>query len=183
MHRSIVIHMERAPRTVRLTRFDRKQAEQAAVFDAIYRVVYQWSRDCILDLDPPMPRELHNRRAENWRVLIAIADACGHGEMAREAAVALSEGHQDEDPIVELLMAWRDVFDTRRVDRLASADIVADLVSLEDAPWSEWRGIRGDQQPRKLSQAELARLLRPFRIFPKTIWPLGTLLAGLIPPP
>jgi len=28
--------------------------------------------------------------------------------------------------------------------------------------WSEWRGIHGNQQPRKLSQGELAKLLEPF---------------------
>jgi Protein of unknown function (DUF3631) len=32
-------------------------------------------------------------------------------------------------------------FDARRVDQLASADIVVGLHGLEDATWSEWRGI------------------------------------------
>jgi phage replication-related protein YjqB (UPF0714/DUF867 family) len=68
-------------------------------------------------------------------------------------------------------------FDARRVDRLASADIVVDLHGLEDATWSEWRGIGGDQQPRKLSQGELAKQLRRFR-FPKSVWPLGPRAAG-----
>jgi hypothetical protein len=35
--------------------------------------------------------------------------------------------------------------------------------------WSEWRGIHGNQQPRRLSQGELARLLEPFHIRPQTI--------------
>jgi hypothetical protein len=35
--------------------------------------------------------------------------------------------------------------------------------------WPEWRGIHGNQQPRKLSQGELAKLLEPFQIRPRTI--------------
>jgi Protein of unknown function (DUF3631) len=43
---------------------------------------------------------------------------------------------------------------------------------MDDAPWGEWRGLHDDQQSRKLSQGELARLLAPFWIRPRTIWPL-----------
>jgi hypothetical protein len=43
------------------------------------------------------------------------------------------------------------------------------LTAMDDAPWSEWRGIHGNQQPRKLSPGELARLLEPFQIRPQTI--------------
>ena len=35
--------------------------------------------------------------------------------------------------------------------------------------WSEWRGVRDDQQPHKLSTSELARLLRQFRIVPRSM--------------
>ena len=35
----------------------------------------------------------------------------------------------------------------------------------------DWKGLRDDQQPRRLSQGELARLLKGFRIRPKAIWP------------
>ena len=45
------------------------------------------------------------------------------------------------------------------------------LNEMDDASWSEWRGVRDVQQPRPLSQGELALLLRPFRIRPRTIWP------------
>ena len=45
--------------------------------------------------------------------------------------------------------------------------LVADLVNLDSAPWSEWRGIKDDQQPRKLSEHTLAALLKPFQIRPK----------------
>jgi Protein of unknown function (DUF3631) len=174
MRRSIVIRMERAPSHVNLKRFDSLSTDQKAHFDALYEVLFQWSRRCELDRDPAMPKRLHNRRADNWRVLLAIADACDRGSLAREAAVAMSRQHEDEDAVIELLTDVRKIFDVRNADRLASVVIVHDLHEIEDAAWSEWRGIRGDQQPRKLSQTNLSSLLRPFHIKPRSIWPLGS---------
>jgi Protein of unknown function (DUF3631) len=114
-----------------------------------------------------------NRQADNWRPLIAIADAFGPhwGEAARDAAVTFQKGYNDEDAGVTLLSDIRDIFNARRVDRLASATIVAALNDLADGPWCEWRGVRDDQSPRRLSQGELARLLTSFGIRPRSIWP------------
>jgi hypothetical protein len=116
--------------------------------------------------DPAMPGQLRNRPADNWRPLIAIADAFGAAwaARAREAAIAFAGEHQDEDAAVVLLRDIRDIFDGRRVDRLPSKAIVDRLNNADDAMWSEWRGIHGNQQPRKLSQGELAKLLEPQRI-------------------
>ena len=38
--------------------------------------------------------------------------------------------------------------------------------------WSEWRGPLDNQVPHKLSPGSLALMLAPFKIRPKTIWPL-----------
>jgi hypothetical protein len=90
-----------------------------------------------------------NRQADNWRPLIAIADAFGPhwGEAARDAAVTFQKGYNDEDAGVTLLSDIRDIFNARRVDRLASATIVAALNDLADGPWCEWRGVRDDPEP------------------------------------
>jgi hypothetical protein len=92
--------------------------------------------------------------------------------VAREAALAMSRDHHDKDAAVELLINLRWIFDERGVDRLASAEIIRVLNAI-DGQWSEWRGIHGDQQPRQLSQHELSRMLRPFGIIPRSIWPPG----------
>jgi hypothetical protein len=172
LHRSVVIHMERA--AVQLTRFDPKTVlEQAQDCIIAYQETLAWAQQCELNLDPPMPEGLRNRSADNWRVLLSIADACSPawGKAAREAAIALSKS-QDEDLSVLLLSDIRDIFDRRpTVDRLASAVIVAGLNELPDALWSEWRGPRDDQTPRRFSAGQLARMLSPFGIRPKTIWP------------
>jgi Protein of unknown function (DUF3631) len=165
--------MERAP-NAKLARFDPKTIpRQKADCDTIYRETFEWMRQCQPAFDPPMPPELKNRQADNWRILLAVADACSPewGAAAREAAVALSAG-QDEDLGVQLLSNIRGIFNRHpATDRLASAIIIADLVDLPDGLWSEWRGPRDDQQPRKLSQSGLALMLAPFRIKPRTIWP------------
>ena len=54
---------------------------------------------------------------------------------------------------------------------MASVDLIAALLDVDDSGWSEYRGPHDGQTPRKLSQGEMARLLRPFGIRPRPIWP------------
>jgi len=154
-----------------LRRLDKDHADTKADLNIAYRMMFAWARDAELNSDPAMPVQLRNRPADNWRPLIAIADAFGAAwaARAREAAIAFAGEHQDEDAAVVLLRDIRDIFDGRRVDRLPSKAIVDRLNNADDAMWSEWRGIHGNQQPRKLSQGELAKLLEPFQIRPRTI--------------
>ena len=140
MHRSIVIHMQRSPAD--LIRFDpRTIPDQPLDCAIVYRETFNWATRCTLNLDPQLPEGLRNRPADNWRPLVSIADACSPqwGEAAREAAVALSKG-QDEDLGVLLLSNIREIFDRRPMtDRLASAVIVTELNEMTDVLWSEWR--------------------------------------------
>jgi hypothetical protein len=170
VQRSVVIRMTRADGSRQLRRFDEGDLID---LETIYAAVYRWALHIKLNTDPPMPTGVRNRAADNWRPLVGIADACSEdwGAAARKAAVAMSSGYHDEDAAVMLLGDIRQIFDERGVDRIASAVLVAALLSSDDAIWGEWRGIRDDRQPRKLSQGELARLLAPFGIRPRSIWP------------
>jgi hypothetical protein len=173
MHRSIVIEMKRAKRE--LERFDTNNIGTLRVLNFTHREIEQWASSVMLASDPVLPRMLRNRPADNWRPLIAVADSIGGEwpELARQAACALSRERPDEDISVLLLIDIRDVFKLAYPAvggaRLFSADIVNTLVGIEDGPWGEWRGLRDDQQPRKLTQGELARLLAPFGIRPRTV--------------
>jgi hypothetical protein len=168
LQRSIVINMERHDGTRPLKRFDSGNPDPA--LGATYLEVLRWARTVTLELNPIMPEGLRNRSADNWRPLFAVADALGWGEKARAAAMEFAKSHQDEDVPVTLLRDIRDLFDERRFDRLWSETIIDYLVNLDDAPWSEWRGVQGDQQPRRLTQAQLADTLRLFGIRPRTVW-------------
>jgi hypothetical protein len=131
--------------------------------------IARWAVDHLDELhhaDPEVPADLHDRARDNWRPLLAIADAVGGAwpARARKAAVVLSGRAGDGDaPGVMLLEDVQALFSARSAERLPSAEIVEELVGMEDRPWPEWR--RG--QP--LTVRQLARLLRPFEIGPKKI--------------
>jgi len=163
LHRSVLINMQRkAPDEIHIERLD----ENAPDWIIARERIRKWTAACVLEQDPEIP--LVNRAADNWRVLLAIADNLGHGEEARAAARELTANRPDEDPGVILLGDILAVFSRRRIDRIASADLVTELIALNDF-WTDWRDERPD---RKLTQGDLARLLRPFRIKSKSIWPV-----------
>ncbi len=110
--------------------------------------------------------------ADNWRVLFSIADDLGHGNEARAAARVLRSRRSDDDPGVVLLDNIRAIFVTRGIDRVFGSALVSALHEFEDGQWSEWQGLKSDRPPHKLTQPELAGLLRPFGIRPRTIYPI-----------
>ena len=78
---------------------------------------------------------------------------------ARHAATALSGRMSVDDDTfsIRLLHDVRQVFTD---EILGSAALVHRLVVLEDRPWADWAG------GRPITQARMARLLRPFGIYP-----------------
>jgi putative DNA primase/helicase len=156
--RSVSIHMERADDASVLTRFDENEDRLPLI--VVHQTIVTWASAAQLAREPAMPTGLRDRAADNWRVLLSIADAYGRGwgERAREAALIMARGYRDEDIAVTLLRHIRDTFEAYSVDRIASVLLVAALCDLEDAPWAEWRGVKDDQPPRKLTQ-------RPWRSF------------------
>src|SRR5258708_3477252 len=99
-----------------------------------------------------MPEQLTGGQADNWRPLIAVADACGPeiGQLARAIAVKMCRD-LDEDIEVQLLRDIRDLFDRKRIDRLTSAVIVENLNLLPHGLWSDWRGEKGTETPRPIT--------------------------------
>jgi Protein of unknown function (DUF3631) len=168
MSRGIIINMVRNPDgPARL--FDLNDTKD---LDIVYSYVRRWAHDVVLEPRPVMPEGVTGRLADNWRVLIAIADACGPvwGARARDAAVAFG-AHQDEPVLATLLRDILAVFDKLETDRLASKLLVHELLAMEDAIWQEWRGLDGKERRRRLTQVSLANALRTVRIFSRTIWP------------
>jgi len=166
--RSIVIPMRRrAPgETVERLRQERIDGEVACLRSRAARWA-QDSADQLRTAEPAVPSELHDRAQDNWRPLLAIAEAVGGDwpEQARRAALLLN-GQVDETDHsagVRLLADLRDLFLERHADRLPSEDIVEALGEMADRPWPEWN--RG----KPISQTRLAKMLRPFSIRPRTI--------------
>ena len=116
-------------------RFDRTDH-----LDVLARRLARWAADnaeCIAGADPNMPAGVFNRAADNWRPLLAIADAAGRewGVRARRALQCVRAGAADDGSArVTLLADVRAIFSERNADRLASADLVTALIALEGRP-------------------------------------------------
>ena len=171
--RSITVDLKRRmpSEAVASFRFDR-----VAHLDVLARQAARWAQDhagTIAAADPEMPG-IHNREADNWAPLFAIADVAGGGwpERARAAAAAshVAAG-DDEASRTELLLGdIRDIFAKREenkvepVDRIPSADLVAALVATEGRPWAE---LGRNRKP--LTANGLARRLKPLGITPDSV--------------
>jgi hypothetical protein len=128
------------------------------------RQARRWSddhRSILAESDPEMPAGLFNRAADNWRPLLAIADATGWSSEARaKASQAVAE--DAEDGIGEMLLADVQLaFDTLKTDRLKSEQLVGHLIQLEGRPWADYRRGLG------ISKNWLARTLDTFGIKPE----------------
>jgi hypothetical protein len=169
MSRSIQIHMHRA--NIQPSR--RFNVDDAEDLDKVHGYLVWWARAVKLNHDPEMPAELGSRQADNWRPLIAIADACSPewGRLAREAAISLSRGDRVEDVGIMALRHSRTILNTRAIDRIGSKELVRELINSDDA-WTEYCGPTGADRSRKLTPGALARLLKRFNIYPHTVWPL-----------
>ena len=122
----------------------------------------RWADDHISTLrraDPTIPTGLHDRAADNWRALLAIADTVGGDwpERARRAATALVAHDAPEDAAgVMLLEDVREHYGEHQ--KITSAQLVDTLVTLDERPWPEWR--RG----KPITTRQVAKLLQPFGI-------------------
>jgi putative DNA primase/helicase len=136
-NRTIIIEMQRRKPHEAITPLPRSDA-----YREVRHKCARWCRDNIEALrcaDPAILPELNDRAADNWRPLLAIADAVGGDwpAWAREAAAALTPKDDDNDVLgVQLLGDLKALFD-RGEDRLSSASIAEELVKLEGRPWGE----------------------------------------------
>jgi hypothetical protein len=164
--RSIRIELRLRLRAEEIERMPRGDA-----YVDIRRKSARWAVDNIerlKDADPKIPTALNDRAADNWRPLLAIADACGFGKEAREAALELSKVDDDETDAIVLLGDLADLFDSeeQRVHSavsLSSSEIVKALAELEDRKWPEFRGAK------PITPTQLAALLKPFKIYPRKV--------------
>jgi Protein of unknown function (DUF3631) len=175
--RAVTIDLQRRRASETVTSF---RPDRADHLDVLARKMARWVKDHadrIAERDPEM--RLINRRADNWRYLLAIADEAGDGwpERARKAAEASHNAEGDDASRLELLLGdIRDAFAeegeapvanmfAEKVDvEIASADLVKELVAIEGRPWAEM-----GKSGKPLTQAKLARMLKPLGIPPGNI--------------
>ncbi len=122
---------------------------------------------------PELPEVLNDRAQDNWEPLLAIADLAGEewSQLARAAALKISgDADQSRSLGVELLADIEEVMESKKADRISTADLISDLCRDDEKPWATFN--RG----RPISPRQVAGRLKDFGIASNTIR-LGTTTA------
>ena len=173
-------------RRLRSEKVDSFRLDRTATLDDLAFKAARWAFDNMEQIqaaDPKTPEGLFNRDADNWRPLLAIAEAAGGHwpEWAREAAALCCqvEGEEDGAQSEVLLGDIRAVFAEKYPDKatpedwITSADLVGRLVGMESHPWAEMGKSR-----KPLTQNRLARMLKPLGVGPIKVGPEENRLQG-----
>jgi hypothetical protein len=163
--RSIAIRLKRRAPGEHIERFRRREASEAG--ERLHEWARAWAEHNVgrlAELRPLLPDELGDRAADVWEPLLAIADEAGEewGSRARKAALELSGELGDEASIrVRLLADCQLALNGH--DRLATKDLIASLITDDEAPWGSWH--KGSP----ISPRALAGLLEPFGIRSRSV--------------
>lgn len=124
------------------------------------------NREALRRSRPDLPSALNDRAQDNWEPLLAIADLAG-GEwatLARHAALKLSGGGEDGGTVGnELLVDIREVFETKRVSKISTADLISELCADDEKSWATYN--RG----KPINPRQVAKRLKEYGIASKTI--------------
>jgi hypothetical protein len=188
--RGITLALTRRKRSEVLPRFRFRDVEAAAA--PLRAQLAAWAgtaRDGLRTALPAVPNLLHDRLAEVWEPLLAIADLAGGPwpQDARRAAVGLAiAGSEASEGLGGLLLdAIREIFAAlpdrpvkselfEQGKRLVTKQLLAALVEREAEPWGDWWGkevdaVRKDGGTPRTASMRLARLLKPFGVQPRDI--------------
>lgn len=164
--RAIAIAMRRRHSGEDVARFRERKADEAAA--PIRERAAVWAPAVahrLFEAEPALPDELGDRAADAWEPLFAIADLAGGlwPARARDAAITLSgAGETDETSTGTLLLSAMRRLLTGHTG-MPSADLL-DAINLDDElPFGGWRDGKG------LDARWLARMLKPYKIKPRTI--------------
>ena len=163
--RAVTIRLRRRKPTEKVQPF---RSDRVDEWRALARKAARWAsdiRNALVAADPGTGK-LINRAADNWRPLLAIADAAG-GEwprLARSVAEGVETAKQDQSIKTMLLSDIRDIINGRlHSDRIGSSELAATLGAMEGRPWAEWGRSR-----KPMTATALARQLEGFGIGPGT---------------
>lgn len=168
--RALTIDLQRRLRSEKLKQLSAGQTEP---FGQITRRIVRWladNADRLAATKPVMPECLLNRFSDNWLPLLTVAEVAGEAWKTRaHQAVMLAVPALDgnEEGRLEMMLAdIRRIFDEDGDDRMASDDLVEELVVIEGRPWAEY-GRAG----KPLTKNGLARLLsrKPLSITPQVL--------------
>lgn len=134
-------------------------AEKLARFAADYSQQVRQAR-------PILPDVLSDREQDNWDTLLAIASCAGAEWLARATAAALKLSGAGESKLSignELLADIQHIFESKRADRIGTADLIAALCEDQEAPWGTYN--RG----KPITPRQVSKQLSAYSVTSKTI--------------
>jgi hypothetical protein len=142
LSRCIFVELRRRKKEETVERFTREDDDGLRDLRGRLR---RWSldnEDRLRNAKPSIPDELLNRREDNWRVQLAIADLCdgveGFGEKARLAAIKIEVKSDNTTLNARLLADIKALFDADKLaEGMHSADVVAKLLADPEKSWGD----------------------------------------------
>jgi len=178
MDRSIILRIQRKPKSVKLPKIREKSFRE--ITDPLRSRLESWTariRPTLEGVEPNMPDGLDDRKEDGAEVLLSIADEAGGpwAERARKALVLVCGTTQidEEDYRVQLLGDIRTLFEDVSTDLVTSEFLIENLRRMEDRPWATW-GKRGQG----LTPHALGKMLREFEIQTCQHWLDGKKMRG-----
>jgi len=116
---------------------------------------------------PALPDALSDREQDNWEGLLAIASCAGSEWLNKATAAALKLSANSNDKTVsagnELLSDIQNIFETKRIDKISTTDLIEALCDDEEAPWATYN--RG----KPIVPRQFKKQLEPYQIESKKI--------------
>lgn len=166
MSRAIVINLRRKlphESACRLRHADRGLfvgiAEKLARFAADYSQQVRLAR-------PVLPDALSDRAQDNWEPLLAIAGCAGAEWLSRATAAALKLSGTGEKTVSignELLADIQHIFESKRADKISTADLIAALIADDEKSWAAYN------KGKPISAKQIATRLSGYGIRSKNI--------------
>ena len=154
MDRAIVLELRRKLSHENAERLRHAEPE---LFDTLAEKLARFADDCRDDVRrarPELPASLNDRAQDNWEPLLAIADIAGGvwPTLGRNAAKKLSGADAPTMSTgTELLADIQEVFETAKVDKISTAQLIEALCSEDERPWATYN--RGKPiSPRQVSK-------------------------------
>jgi hypothetical protein len=155
--RCIHISMLPKPSDIVKQRINPRDEGFRAMIDATYDAIVRWASNVVLEQEPDLTG-LNNRYADNWRPLIAIADALDRGEKVFGVAKAMTTKLHEHSESMQFRIDTRRIFKMMGVDRIRRELLQTELHKFDT--WNDWG------RPMSLTRNELSALIRIIGVKP-----------------
>ncbi len=174
LDRSIVIETERKPTVVKLEKLSQQYYEDNK---EIRQKLLKWADDSaavLVDIKVDIPEIGNDRAIDNWLPLFSIAQLIGGDwpQKVNKAMLEIESQNEDADLRTELLKDIKEYFEARANNKnildsdktkVLTKELIEYLNNLDDKPYADFSRGKG------ITPARLSKLLKDFKIKPKTI--------------